>query len=100
MNAGVGVDEHPFSGEALGTVAGDGVAVVEVFGSRLTVSESVSANDNRHQACNLGDGPGEQGLNGGKASVEGSASRLCERNRGDDDHQGHKSESWAHPTWS
>ena len=30
VDAGVGVDEHTLSGEALGAVAGDGVTVVEV----------------------------------------------------------------------
>lgn len=34
MNAGISVDEHPFRGEALRTVASDGVAMIEmaVFG--------------------------------------------------------------------
>lgn len=40
------------------------------------MSEGVSANDNRHETCNLGDGPGEQGLNGGEASVEGGPACL------------------------
>jgi hypothetical protein len=30
VDAGIGIDENALGGEALGTVAGDGVAVVEV----------------------------------------------------------------------
>ena len=30
MNAGVGVNEHAFGGQALGTVTGDGITVIEV----------------------------------------------------------------------
>jgi hypothetical protein len=39
--------------------------------SRLTVSEAIAADHNRNQTCDLCDGAGEQGLNGGEAGIEG-----------------------------
>ena len=41
MNTGIGVDQDAFGGEALGTVAGDGISVVKVamfFGIELNLA--------------------------------------------------------------
>jgi hypothetical protein len=41
------------------------------FRTRFAVSEAVAADHNRNQTCNLRNGAGEKGLNGGEAGVEG-----------------------------
>jgi hypothetical protein len=44
----------------------------------FTVRKTIAANDNRNQACDFGNGSGEEGLKSGKARVEWRAA-LCHR---------------------
>ena len=57
--------------------------------ARFPMRKAVAADYNRDQACDLGDGSGEEGLNGGKAGVEGSAARLSVRGDWGDEKKRH-----------
>ena len=73
VDAGVGVDEDALGGEALGAVAGDGIAVVEVamlFGVELNLAVVVEAGGNATI--------GRDGLDDGKVAI-GDAERLVGR---------------------
>ncbi len=55
MRAGVDVDEDAVGGEALGTVAGDGVAVIEVRNSRRVKIDLLSVVELRGEQTFSGD---------------------------------------------
>jgi hypothetical protein len=40
------------------------------FGAWLSVRETIAADHDRNQTCDLGDGSSKEGLNGGKSGIE------------------------------
>ena len=71
--------DAPEPGQDVDSENGDsgsgGDAGESFLGSRFPVRKPVAADHDRDQACDLGDGSGEEGLEGSKAGVEGMIER-------------------------
>jgi hypothetical protein len=92
--------ESPQNGDDARIDAGAGygnLGETRVLGPGRPVSEFVPANHDRDQAGDLGNRSGEEVLKSGESRVEGSPAGLGERDRGDDDNQGHKSYGFTYP---